>query len=141
MSKCGQFWGRVLQTLGADTEAELSDIDEIESLIGLQTSGKNDLSEAHFQMPYDLVGDSIEKGLVEKLRIIKSLLKNPRKFEVENNKGEIGGPVVFVFGLCREKKKFSSVLCLCQNRTNFQTRPLQRKVRQHRSQRLRMLTR
>ena len=38
-------------------------------------------------MPYELVGDSIEKGLKDKLKIIKRLLKTSNKSEDTDAKG------------------------------------------------------
>ena len=38
-------------------------------------------------MPYELVGDSIEKGLKDKLKIIKRLLKTSNKSEATDAKG------------------------------------------------------
>ncbi len=38
-------------------------------------------------MPYEIVGDTIEKGLQDKLRMIKQLLKQSKKADTEDSKG------------------------------------------------------
>ncbi len=68
-----------------NTEADYSDIDDNLSLTSFQT---DDLSEAHFQMPYEIVGGSIQNTFKEKMRVLRHLLKtSSRKLEKHSAKG------------------------------------------------------